>query len=193
MVDKNKMIKVVNRNNGPVGYQLPELRVDRQFSVRAEKEVPFGELFELSQTPGGMAMLEKYLIIRDEEARKEILPDVEPEYFYTEEDIKRILTEASFDEFLDCLDFAPWGVIEIMEDLAVSLPVYDMRKREAIQKKTGLDITNAIENWNRKAEDEIEEEDNSKPKRRVNATTAPLETTTTTRRASAPKYSLKSE
>ena len=59
-----------------------------------------------------------------------------------------------WDDFLDCLDFAPVGVIDLIKQLAVSLPLNDMEKREAIKNKFGFDVTKAIEN------SKIDEEEN---------------------------------
>lgn len=70
---------------------------------------------------------------------------VEPEYFYTEKEIKYLFEHGSLDEFLDCLDFAPLGVIHTIETLAVTLPLNDVAKRYAILEKTGFDVTRAIE------------------------------------------------
>jgi len=35
----------------------------------------------------------------------------------------------SLDEFLDCLDFAPEGVTDLIKTLAVELPLNDVAKR----------------------------------------------------------------
>ena len=45
---------------------------------------------------------------------------------------------------MDCLDFAPEGVINLMKDLAVKLEIPDVRKRQAISEKTGTSVDNAI-------------------------------------------------
>ena len=51
----------------------------------------------------------------------------------------------SQDEFLDMLDFAPEGVITLIQDYSISLPLADMNKMEAFKKKFGYDIQKAIE------------------------------------------------
>jgi hypothetical protein len=51
----------------------------------------------------------------------------------------------SLDELLDCLDFAPVGVLGLIKDYAVKLEINDLSKREAIQNKLGLNVTAAIE------------------------------------------------
>lgn len=185
-MDKNTLIKVVNREDSFVGYKVPELGVTRQFAPREQKEITFEELEKLSFLPGGLVLLKDYLVIRSESAAKELLPNVEPEYFYGPADVKRILTTATMEEFLDCLDFAPEGVLELIKDMAVNLPVESVKKREAILKKLSFNVDKAIEIKNTKFdgdEENAEAEEKKTPVRRV----AAAATTTTTRRASAPK------
>jgi len=70
---------------------------------------------------------------------------VEPEYKYSRSDVLNLLKNGSLDEFLDCLDFAPSGVKELIKDLAVELPLNDVAKRDAILEKLGFDVTKALE------------------------------------------------
>lgn len=191
-MEKDKLIKVTNRDTGRVGYSIPELGVRRQFSPKETKEIEFGELKALSYLPGGDKMLAEYLVIRDEEAVKELLNGVEPEYYYTDEDIKRIMTIGTLDEFLDMLDFAPNGVLELVKDMAVSLPLDNMSKREAILEKLNFNVTRAIEIQNTKYDGGDENEVTSnKPVRRVS--TPITQETQTGRRTSAPKYNVVSK
>lgn len=146
MLNKNTKLKIKNRNNGIVVYTLPDMNnVRRKFYPGETKEVTFEELQKLSYQPGGMYLLENYLVIDNEEARAALIGEVELEYTYTEEDVKNLLLNGSLDELLDCLDFAPIGVIGLVKDLAVKLEINDLSKRNAILEKTGLDITKAIE------------------------------------------------
>ena len=151
MIEKDRMVKVINRYDGKVGYQIPDTNgFMREFQPREVKEITFEELEKLSYDPGGASILRNYLVIKDEEAIKALFPDITreniPEYFYTEDEIKYLLTGATLDQFLDCLDFAPTGVIDMVKDLAVSMPLNDVNKREAIKNKLGFDVTQAIEN-----------------------------------------------
>lgn len=143
-MNNDTLIKLTCRSIGTVGYTVPELHVTRNFQPKETKEIPFGELQALSWVPGGESLLLNDFIIGDKEALELLLPGVEPEYFYKEEDVKRIMLEGTLDEFLDMLDFAPEGVINLIESLAVTLELNDMNKREAILKKTGFNVTNAI-------------------------------------------------
>jgi hypothetical protein len=147
MLEKNTLIKVRNRDNGSVGYSIPDLGINhRQFLPGETKEITMEELRKLHFTSGGDYIIENCLVIENEEALAEIFQykNIEPEYFYTEEDVKRLLTEGSLDELLDCLDFAPNGVIDLVKSLAVKLQINDVSKRDAIFAKTGLNVNNAI-------------------------------------------------
>ena len=146
MLNKNTKIKVKNRNNGSVGYTLPDMNnLRRKFYAGEVKEVTFEELQKLSYQPGGMYMLRNYLVLDNEEAIATLIGGVELEYSYTEEDVKKLLLNGSLDELLDCLDFAPVGVIGLVKKLAVKLDIKDLSKREAILEKTGFNVTAAIE------------------------------------------------
>ncbi len=189
-MNKETIVKVINRSTGGVGYAIPELNVRRQFAVRETKDIPFGELQALSFIPGGMPILRDYLVIKNEEAVKELGLEVQPEYYYTEQDVKNILLNGSQDEFLDCLDFAPEGVIEMIKSLSVSLPLNDMSKREAIFKKLDFNVTKAIEIENTKYDGDGEDQQKTTPVRRA---AAPKTPNGPARRVSPPKYKVVTE
>lgn len=188
-MEKNTKIMVANRDNGFVGYAVPELGINRTFAPREQKEIEFEELERLTFVPGGLEILAEYLVIRNEEAAKELLPAVEPEYFYTEPQIKELLLNGSLDELLDCLDFAPEGVLDLLKDLAVSLPVDNMSKRKAILDKLGFNVTRAIEIQNTKYDGGETAVEAAKPARRT-AVKAEGPAKESGRRAAAPKYNV---
>ena len=146
MIEKDTLIKVKNRYSGTVGYTIPELgNLHRSFSKGETKEITMDELRKLSYISGGKVLLQNYLIVQNQDALKELLSDdVEPEYYYGEEEIKKLLLTGSNDQLLDCLEFAPEGVIGLVKDLAVSLKINDISKRNIILEKTGFNVTNAI-------------------------------------------------
>lgn len=163
MLTRNKMIQVQNRGQGGVGYTIPDMNnLHRDFQPNEIKTITYEELFKLAQVPGGAYILQNYLIIKDEEVVKALFEEVEPEYNYTDEDVKRLMLKGSLDEFEDCLNFAPVGVIELIKNLAVSLPLNDIGKRDLILKKTGFSVSSAIELA--KTDEVVEEE---KPKRKA--------------------------
>lgn len=146
MINDEKLISVQNRDFGSVGYTIPDLNnLHREFQPNEIKKIPYDELFKLSQVPGGEYIINNYLIIHDEEAINELVGEVEPEYFYTEDKIVDLMVNGSLDEFEDCLNFAPKGVLEIIKDVAVKLPLNDVAKRDLILKKLGFSVANAIE------------------------------------------------
>lgn len=145
MLDKKIILKVKNRDNGGVGYEIPDLGLYRTFQAGEEKEVTMEELRKLSYLPGGKAILKNYLVIDNEEAVEELLSEVEPEYYYTDEDIKKLLLEGSLAQFQDCLDFAPEGTINLLKKYAVDLELNDVAKRKALLEATGFNVTSAIE------------------------------------------------
>lgn len=164
-MNKDTMIKVRNRDNGTVLYKIPELNgLRRVFQPKEVKEVSFNELKKLSYLPGGMALLKDSLVIQDDEAVAALLGEVEPEYNYTPEDIKKLLQEGTLDELLDCLDFAPEGVTDLVKVIAVELPLNDVAKRDAILEKLHFNVTNAIKI---KKETELPTEKTEAPKRRT--------------------------
>ena len=60
---------------------------------------------------------------------------------------------------MDCLDYAPVGVIDLLKKYSVALPVTDINKRQALKEKTGFDVDVAIKNLEaEKAEDNGTEE-----------------------------------
>ena len=187
MIEDKTLISVRNRNMGDTGYVIPDQNIKRSWAYGESKKIPFEELRAFSYLPGGLFALNNLLVVENEEALKLLNMEVEPEYFYTDEDIKRILLTGSVDEFADFLDFAPEGAIEIAKNIAVVEKIPDVRKRDMLSKKTGLNINNAIMvNEIMDAEDEKKEEE--APKRRVKLEDKKTETGTKERRTAAPNY-----
>ena len=145
MVENSTIINVTNRSRGSVGYVIPDMgNLQRKFAYGETKQITAEEVRKLDWTPGGHILLRDYLIIDNKELVAELLHEVEPEYNYTEDKIKDILLNGSMDEFMDCLDFAPEGVVSLMKDLAVKLEIPDVRKRQAISERTNSSVDNAI-------------------------------------------------
>jgi hypothetical protein len=142
---KNKTYLVTNRSAGIVGYAIPEMGIkNREFQPNETKKISAEELRNLTYIPGGTALMRDYLQIRDPEAREELVGKVEPEYNMSIDDVKKLIQFGSMDEWLDCLDFAPEGVIDIIQTLSVELPLTDTNKMEAFKKKKGIDLARAI-------------------------------------------------
>ena len=186
MIDKNKMVKVINKFGGTVGYDVPEMGIHRNFYPKESKEISFEELERLSFMPGGDVILKNYLEIVDEDVIMTLFNEKpEPEYHYSENDVKQLLTIGTLDQFLDCLDFAPDAIKDMIKDLAVELPLNDMNKRQAIKDKLGFDVTRAIEIKNTKYDGEVEETTETKISGRR---AAPIKTDNVTAAPSGRRY-----
>ena len=144
-MSENKLVKVRNRNNGSTGYFLADARINRTWAPGETKQISMEELQALQWEPGGDYILKNLLVVEDADVVALLNMNVEPEYFYTEEEIRKILFQGSLDELLDYLDFAPAGGIELIKQIAVTEQLPDTRKREAISKHTGFNIDTAIQ------------------------------------------------
>lgn len=144
---ENKMVVVTNRNVGMTSYYIPEANIKRRFAPQESKRISLDELTQLSYITGGEYILKNCLIINDKDALSALNINVEPEYFYTEEEIKKILTSTEENSLLqleDMLNFAPAGVIDLTKQIAVNIELPDTRKRSLITKMTGFNVDNAI-------------------------------------------------
>ena len=163
----NAMYKVKNRSDGRVCYSVlyNGNRVNQSFNPGETKLIPYEELRQLSFQHGGPELLYNYFMIGDKITDfLNVRP--EPEYYMNEEDIKKLLLGTNnLDEFLDCLDFAPIGVLDLVKKYAVEMRLNDYNKRKAIQERLGFDIDAAIKN--NEASKEEEPEKTEQPTRRV--------------------------
>ena len=144
MIKAETMYNVKNRSSSMVVYKIPETNLRREFAPGEVKRIPFGELEQLTFQPGGRELIENFLQILEEEVTNDLNVKHEPEYNMSEADVQNLLVNGSLDEFLDALDFAPIGVIDLIKGMAVSLPLSDMNKRKALREKTGFDVDKAL-------------------------------------------------
>lgn len=146
MLDKNYIVKITNRDSGSAGYTIAEMNnLHRQFAAGETKEITMEELRALTYLPGGMQILQDCFVIHDEKAVQEIYGEVEPEYSYDEEDVKTLLATGTNEQLMDCLEFAPEGVISLVKKIAVETKLNDVAKRKIIQEKTGFNVDRAID------------------------------------------------
>lgn len=152
-MESSKILKVKNRSASLAVYSIPEINVRREFAPGETKNITYGELEKLSYQPGGRTIMQNFLQIIDPEATGDLGINREPEYDLSEQQIVDLMTNGSLDAFLDCLDFAPVGVIDLIKKFSVSLPLNDIDKRDALKKKTGFDVTVALANMQKEKED----------------------------------------
>lgn len=141
----SEIVSVTNRNNGFTGYTIPDTGITRTFSPAETKKIDIEELKQLQYVEGGDYLLKHFLIINNQSALEALnMENVEPEYFYTEKEVKELLTNGSLEQLEDTLNFAPEGVIELIKTMAVEMELPDTRKRKLISERTGLNIDSAI-------------------------------------------------
>ena len=149
----NNTCIVKNVGAAHITYKVPDLGVRRSFAPGETKVISYEELEKLTYRPGGMNILTNFLQIQDASFLNSIGARVEPEYHMTEADVAALITSGSLDAFLDALDFAPQGVIELIKKLSVSIPMVDMNKRKALKAKTGFDVEAALKHIEEEKED----------------------------------------
>ena len=181
----NNSCIVKNRGAGHVTYRIPELGVRRSFAPGESKRISFEELEKLTYRPGGPYILMNFLQIQDLGVLNSMGAKVEPEYHMSENDIRDLLLNGSLDAFLDALDFAPIGVIDLIKDLAIKLPLVDMNKRKALKAKTGFDVEVAIKHIEEEKDDDGQNTILKTGERRVKPEEVPAG-----RRTAPPKYNI---
>lgn len=178
MATNNKMYIVKNRSASMVVYKIPEDGIRREFAPGESKKISYNELEKLSYQSGGRTLMANFLQISDETVTENLNIHTEAEYYMSEEQIIELIKNGSLDAFLDCLDYAPVGVIDLLKKYAVSLPVTDINKRKALKDKTGFDVDIAIKNIEaEKAEDAGVEDNKITPIEKTAATTGRRATT----------------
>ena len=145
-MNTNKIYNVKNRSSSVVVYNIPEDGIRREFAPGETKRITFEELQKLSYQPGGRELMANFLQIKSEGIVQTLNIPAQPEYYMTEQQIIDLLKTGSQAAFLDCLDYAPVGVIDLIKKFAVSLPLTDYEKRQALKAKTGFDVDEAIKN-----------------------------------------------
>ena len=144
MIKQDTTYNVKNRSSSVVVYRIPETNLRREFAPGETKPIPFGELEKLTYQEGGRELLENFLQIIDEEVTSNLNVSRDVEYNMNEQQIAALLQTGSLDAFLDALDFAPIGVLDLIKTMAVQLPLTDMNKRKALKEKTGFDDDKAL-------------------------------------------------
>ena len=182
---------VTNRSAGLVCYAVPDLGIkNREFQPGETKKISKQELTQLSYLPGGLRLIREYLQVQDIQAREEVVGKVEPEYNMTSADVRELILHGSLDEWLDCLDFAPEGVIDLIRQLSIEIPLTDTQKMEAFQQKKGINLARAIQAKKEEAAEMAAAAAQETPQRRVKREEARPEEPQTARRTSGSKYNV---
>jgi hypothetical protein len=189
----DRKFTVINRSASIVHYSVPELGIkSRDFQPGESKQIGYAELQGLSYMPGGRELIRDYLLIKDESAKNDLVGTTEPEYNMTSAEVVQLIQHGTLDEWLDALDFAPEGVIDLIKTLSVELPLTDTRKMDAFKEKKGIDLGRMIQVKKEVAAEEEQEEAAQKPapqRRTQKATTS----TNPARRTTGQKYKVISQ
>ena len=148
------MYRVKNRGASTVVYKIADKGIRREFKPGQIMSISSEELEELTFQPGGTLILSQFLQIMDLDGIQAARIKTEPEYHYSEQDIAKLITSGSLDAFLDCLDFAPIGVIDLIKKMSISIPMVDIQKRKALKEKTGFDVEAALKHNEEDKEDD---------------------------------------
>ena len=141
-----RTVKIKNRSASQIIYTIPELGIRREFSPGETKIIAFDELEKLNWQAGGRELMMSFLQVTENKAIEDLNIPTEVEYHMSEEQIIDLLLKGDLDAYLDCLEFAPVGVIDLIKLYAVELPLTDTRKIEALKEKTGFDAAVAYKN-----------------------------------------------
>ena len=179
MIKQDTVYNVKNRSSSVVVYRIPESNLRREFQPGETKKIPFGELEKLTYQQGGREMLEQFLQIVDEDVTSNLNVHREVEYDMSEAQVADLLRNGSLDAFLDALDFAPIGVIDLIKALAIKLPLTDLNKRKALKEKTGFDVDKALVHIEEEKAEEGEHIEPIPAERRVKTETPSGRRTTT--------------
>lgn len=188
MTNTNTMYKVKNRSSGKVAYSVAYNgnKIHQVYNPGEVKIIPYEELRQLSYQHGGPELIYNYLQVGKQEILENLNIAPEPEYYMSEKEIQEMLESGSIDAFLDCLDFAPLGVIDLIKKYAVELPLNDYNKRRIIKEKLGFDVDAAIKN-NEASKEEVKKTE--APTRRVVEKKEETAQNAPTRRTT-PKYNI---
>jgi hypothetical protein len=181
----SKIYNVKNRGASTVVYKIPEDGIRREFKPGQTLPISSEELEKLTYQPGGTLILSQFLQILDLDGIQAARIKTEPEYHMSEQDVAKLITTGSLDAFLDCLDFAPIGVIDLIKKLSIEIPMVDISKRKALKEKTGFDVEAALRhNEEDKEDDQKTILKQSNGERRVKTEEVPAG------RRTAPKYNI---
>ena len=180
------MYKVKNRGASTVVYKIPDKGIRREFKPGQIMQISSEELEELTFQPGGTLILSQFLQIMDLDGIQAARIKTEPEYHMSEQDVAKLIMNGSLDAFLDALDFAPIGVIDLIKKLSISIPIVDIQKRNSLKEKTGFDVEAALKHQEEDTEDDQKTilKTNNNGERRVQPEAAPAGRRTT------PKYNI---
>lgn len=164
-MNPKKTYLVKNRSASLVVVTIPNLGYRRELSPGETTKMTYEELEKLSYQAGGKVLMSQFLQIMEDEVTDELGIHKEAEYYMNEQQIVDLLKNGSNEQFMDCLDFAPIGVIDLVKKFAIELPLTDTVKIRILREKTGFDVEAALKH--------IEEEKAPETTSEANTSTEP--------------------
>lgn len=145
-----RMVKVWKRASGRVCYVLDDPKVRREWIGNDEvKMIQFHELYTLSNDPGGRAILEYFLLIKDQDVLKALNLPLDAEYQYTEEDCKTLALKGTKEQILDALEFGGYGIATLIKRAATENKIDSSQRKSMLNSifKFDLDTIYANKEW----------------------------------------------
>lgn len=146
----DRMVKVWKRANGRVVYTLDDPKVRREWLGNDEvKMISFHELYVLSNSPGGMGILEYFLLIKDQEVLQALNLPMDAEYQYTEADCKTLVLKGTKDQILDALEFGGYGIATLIKKAAIDCRIDSTTRKQLLNSifKFDLDTIYSNKEW----------------------------------------------
>lgn len=170
IVNDEEYVEITNLVGHRVAYKLPNGQF-RRLAPYASMRVKAEELHQAAYERGNLVIFQDFIRVDNSDLAMEFGVDTEEtvEYNWTPQDVKNCLSNENLDVLLDALDFAPEGIKQQIVDYAVELEIPDERKRKAIDKAMGVDITAMITNKHAYDVEDNQGSDVEEPRRRTAA------------------------
>lgn len=143
-MEKNKRFEIGSRFKGRFSYRSKSGRKYIWDKPGVTLSLTLEELVELLNTPGGRTALQEKLV-SPKEVVEEFQLEVEPEYYFTYEQLKVMVEQADVEVLKEALDYNNVGVREAIRDAALDIEVQDSNKRKLIEQEFNLDFDNFVD------------------------------------------------
>ena len=139
------LIEVWNNHGWGVSYVTDKVVRTWQTSGMVKK-VPFGELYEAASFKGNRVLFaEGALLIKDNEVRERLdLPPLD-EYTLDLEGMKTLLESGDKNKIEDFLQYCSNMALDALVQVAINIPVSDVKLAQLISKYAKVDVLSAIQ------------------------------------------------
>lgn len=152
-MEKDRKVTLVNMTNGQVSINLPELRINKNWSKKDSKNtMEFDQLEQAFYEPGVEYMLKQGMLwVDDKEVRialglESAEEGVEPDFVILDDKQReRYLKIMPFYDFKENVKKLGWEQLQALTDYAVEHEIIDMDKCALLKELTQVDIVRAIQ------------------------------------------------